>query len=44
MKKKADKLKVNEEYVKEKAKRQFKNLEQKKRSKRNKNKDKGVMK
>jgi len=35
---------VNEEYVKEKVKRQFKNQEKKKVAKRNKNKDKKVMK
>jgi len=39
-----EKLVVNEDYVKEKVKRQFKNQEKKKSAKRNKNKDKKVMK
>jgi hypothetical protein len=40
----AKKLVINEEYVKEKVKRQFWNKEKKTTAKRNKNKDKKVMK
>ena len=38
------KLVVNMEYVKQKAKKQFKNQQTKTKSKRNRNKDKGQMK
>ena len=37
-------LKVNEEYVKERVKKQFWNKEKKQQAKRNKNKDKKTMK
>jgi hypothetical protein len=44
LKKKKEKLVINEDYVKERVKKQFWNQEKKKQAKRNKNKDKKIMK